>query len=215
MDTLSCRRRVLFAAAAAVAVVAAPVAVPLAYAVDTENVVAPVQQLTNGLLRVMKAGNATPFSQRIDMLAPIIDKTFDLDVVLRESVGPTWDNLPHNQQKMLQDAFRRYTVASYVNNFNSFKGERFQVKPDPRPVGNGEQVVQTEIIPTSGDRHELDYVMRRVSGDWRAVDVLADGSVSRVAVQRSDFRRMLTRGGPQALADSLRSKSADLSEGSS
>jgi phospholipid transport system substrate-binding protein len=88
------------------------------------------------------------------------------------------------------------------------------IAPTTRAVGN-EQVVQTRIIPKTGDSHELDYVMREGGSGWRAVDVLADGTISRVAVQRSDFRRLMARGGPQALADSLRSKSVDLSDGSS
>jgi len=75
--------------------------------------------------------------------------------------------------------------------------------------------VTTEIVSVSGTRHELDYVMRQGgSGAWHAVDVLADGSVSQVAVERSDFRRLLNRGGAQALADSLSRKSDDLSDGS-
>jgi phospholipid transport system substrate-binding protein len=57
--------------------------------------------------------------------------------------------------------------------------------------------------------------MRDGGSGWRAVDVLADGSISRVAVQRSDFRRLLAQGGAQALVASLRSKSADLSDGAS
>jgi phospholipid transport system substrate-binding protein len=163
----------------------------------------------------MKAGNSTPFAQRFDMLAPVIDETFDLGTILQESVGPTWETLPPDQQQMLAQAFRRYTVASYVNNFNGYNGQRFVVKPTPRSVANGELIVETDIVPVSGDGHELDYVMRQVPAGWRAVDVLADGAVSRIAVQRSDFRRLLNRGGAQALAESLRSKSIDLSDGSS
>ena len=54
----------------------------------------------------------------------------------------------------------------------------------------------------------------RLPADIRAaVDVLADGSISRVAVQRSDFRRLVARGGAQALIDSLNQKTADLSGG--
>ena len=82
--------------------------------------------------------------------------------------------------------------------------------PDVRIVG-ADHVVRTEIIPRSGDKHTLDYVMRDTGGLWKVVDVLADGSVSRVAVQRSDFRRLLTKGGAPALAESLRTKSAALS----
>jgi phospholipid transport system substrate-binding protein len=182
-------------------------------AAEADTAVAPVQLLVDGLLRVMKAGSTTPFAQRFDMLAPVIDSTFDLVTILHESVGPTWDNLPDDQKTLLETAFRRYTVASYVNSFNAFNGQTFKVAPTPRSVANGEQVVRTQITPTSGDSHVLDYVMRDVSGTWRAVDVLADGAVSRVAVQRSDFRRLLARGGAAALAESLTSKVTDLSGG--
>jgi phospholipid transport system substrate-binding protein len=185
-----------------------------ARAANGSAAIAPVQQLIDGLLQVMKAGPATPFRQRFAILGPIIDKIFDLPTILQESVGPTWATLQPDQQTMLNDAFRRYTVASYVNSFDEFNGQRFEINPETRSVG-AEQVVETKIIPKKGDRHELDYVMREGLNGWRVVDVLADGSISRVAVQRSDFRRLLARGGPQALADSLRAKSADLSDGES
>jgi phospholipid transport system substrate-binding protein len=205
------RRGLLTVAAALVALTARP-----APAMETQAVVAPIQQLIDGLLRIMKAGNGTPFTQRFDMLAPVVDEAFDLNAILQESIGPgAWGLLPSDQKQMLAQAFRRYTVASYVNSFNGYNGEQFLVKSAPRPVAAGEQIVETTIVPVSGDGHELDYVMRQVPTGWRAVDILADGAVSRVAVQRSDFRRLLTRGGAQALADSLRSKSMDLSDGPS
>jgi phospholipid transport system substrate-binding protein len=210
MHTLYCRRRSAMAATAALFIGAA---IP-AWAVDDATVIAPIQQLVDTLLKVMKAGTGAPFSQRFNILAPVIDHTFDLAAVLQESVGASWATLPPDQQTMLTQAFRRYTVVTYVNNFDGFDGQRFEVAPTTRAVGN-EQVVQTRIIPRTGDTHELDYVMRQTGSGWRAVDVLADGSISRVAVQRSDFRRLLERGGPQALANSLRSKSVDLSDGSS
>ena len=78
---------------------------------------------------------------------------------------------------------------------------------------NGEQLAQTRIVSSSGETHELDYVMRQESGAWKAVDVLADGSISRVAVQRSDFRRLVSRGGAEALIESLNQKISDLSGG--
>jgi phospholipid transport system substrate-binding protein len=180
----------------------------------TSEAVAPIQQLVDGLLVNMKAGPATPFRERFTTLQPVIEQTFDLAVILRESIGSGWAALAADQQTKLTDAFGRYTVASYVNSFDEYNGQRFDVSPETRPVG-ADQVVQTRIIPAKGESHELDYVMRHGPTGWRVVDVLADGSISRVAVQRSDFRRLLARGGPQALADSLRMKSSDLSDGTS
>ena len=114
---------------------------------------------------------------------------------------------------MLQAAFRHYTIASYVDSFNNYDGQRFDILPDLRSLPNGEKVVDTKIVPRSGDAHLLDYVMRQVPQGWRVVDVLLDGTISRVAVQRSDFRSLLARGGAVALAKSLREKTADLSGG--
>jgi phospholipid transport system substrate-binding protein len=212
MDHYCLSRRGLLAAAAVLAVGRM---VP-ALAAPDDGAVTPIERLNEGLLGIMRAGVHTPFSQRFDMLAPVIDQTFDLAAILQESVGLSWPTLPADQQAMLLQAFRRYTVASYVNSFDSFNGQRFDVEPETKPVASGEQVVQTRIVPAhGGGGHELDYVMRQGPEGWRAVDVLADGSVSRVAVQRSDFRRLLTRGGAGALAESLRTKSADLSDGAS
>lgn len=215
MGVLNCRRRDLIAGAALIVTIAGLTGAGRpARAADEAAAVLPIQQLVNGLLQIMKAGMATPFVQRFDMLAPVIDRTFDLGAILQESVGAAWITLPADQQDMLSKAFRHYTVATYVNSFDRFDGQQFVVMPTTRAVGT-EQVVQTHIVPKSGESHELDYVMREGGSGWRAVDVLADGSISRVAVQRSDFRRLLARGGPQALAESLRSKSQDLSDGSS
>lgn len=198
-----CRRRGLIAG------IFLGAAVP-ARAMDTQAVIAPIQQLVTGLQAIMKAGLQTPFPRRFDMLAPVIDRSFDLAAILEKSVGPSWPAFPPDQQQMLMQAFRRYTVASYVNNFDNDTGQRLLVDPDTRVVGN-EQVVRTRLIPRSGETRTLDYVMRQGGLGWQVVDVLVDGAISRVAVQRSDFRRLLARGGARALADSLSTKFADLS----
>jgi phospholipid transport system substrate-binding protein len=201
---LLCRRSILVTAAATLLPVTAP---PPACA--DSGAVAPVHQLIDGLSRVMKAGRAVPFSQRFDMLAPVIDQTLDLNTILKASVGATWDNLPPDQQAALLKAFRRYTVASYVNGFDE-DNEHFVVSPEPRISGD-EQVVRTVIVLDTGEEHRLDHVMHQGQAGWRIVDVLADGAISRVAVQRSDFRQLIKQGGAAALARSLESKTADLS----
>jgi phospholipid transport system substrate-binding protein len=176
-------------------------------------VTAPIQRLCDALIGVMRAGAAVPFAQRYDRLAPTIDAVFDVQTILEASVGPSWDGLPVDQRSALDSAFRRYTIASYVGSFDSFSGQRFEISPDTRPLPNNEQAVSTSIIPVSGDQHRLDYIMRQVGGAWRVVDVLAEGTISRVAVQRSDFRYLLRQGGGEALLTSLQRKAAALAGG--
>ena len=173
---------------------------------------APVEQLQAGLIEVMKTGRAVPFRQRYDRLAPVIARTFDLQSILRQVIGMRWAELPPDQQAALEDAFRRYTIASYVAAFGDYSGERFEILPAGSAVGNA-RVVQTRIIGPTGQGHSLSYVLRQTGGGWQIVDVLADGSISRVAAQRSEVRSVLSGGGGAALLVSLRRKTAELSGG--
>jgi phospholipid transport system substrate-binding protein len=174
---------------------------------------APIQRLDDALLAAMKAGSRTSFDARYRGLDPVIGQVFNLDTVLAASIGLSWATMPAAQKAQLAAAFRRYTVSSYVSNFDSYNGQSFEVLPSTRAVGNGEVVVQTRLLRTNDSPVKLDYVMRRGPAGWQVTDVLTDGSISRVAVQRSDFRQLLVSGGVPALTAGLGRKVANLSGG--
>jgi phospholipid transport system substrate-binding protein len=183
-----------------------------ARAQGTAGPTGPIETLNATLVAAMKAGSSMPFRQRYDMVASTIERTFDLNAVLMTSIGQPWATLSAEDQRRLQATFRRYTIASYVANFDSYAGETLQVAPDVRALGDGDQVVTTRIVPKTGTPTVLSYVMHQTGDGWKAIDVLADGTISRVAVQRSDFRGLL-RQGSGALVTSLARKVADLSGG--
>jgi phospholipid transport system substrate-binding protein len=173
----------------------------------------PIAALNDGLVQIMHAGKATPFDTRMASFTPVVVAAFDLPLILQNSVGPGhWTDIQPGERATLLDVFTQFTVASYVANFDSFSGETFTLAPEFRHVGR-DLVVQTRIIGTGGDVTRLDYVMREVDGGWHVVDVLLDGSISRVAVTRSDFRALLAEGGAARLIASLRAKVADLKAG--
>jgi phospholipid transport system substrate-binding protein len=203
------RRRVVLRTAG-LGVLAAPGFVA---ADDIPDAAIPIQALCNALLAIMKAGRATPFPQRFETLAPIVDRALNLPLILQVAVGPRWASSTPKQQSDLQSAFRSYTIATYVENFDEYSGDRFEVPPELRPVGDGDQIVHTRFISSSGDPRVIDYVMRQTDGVWKAVDVLLDGTISRVAVLRSEFRHILAEGGLQALLKELQQKVSDLSGG--
>ncbi len=176
------------------------------------QVVAPIQALNDKLVAVMRAGRQDSFRSRFHTLAPVIDDAFDLAAILRISVGLRWGDLEAAQQASLAKVFRRFTVASYVANFDTYAGERFEIAPTLRAIG-ADQVVSTTLVPTNGEAVRIDYVMRQEAGAWKIVDVLLDGTISRVAVQRSDFRGVLAQGGAPALIASLERKVMDLAGG--
>jgi phospholipid transport system substrate-binding protein len=177
------------------------------------DAIAVIKHFNDTLLAAMKIGERADFSHRFQTLAPEVDQAFDLATVLAVSVGPSWTSFSPDQQNRLLDAFRRYTVVSYLANFNSYAGQSFTMSPDTHSLGSGRVVVQSRIVTMRGEATELDYVMNQTPAGWKVVDVLAAGSISRVAVQRSDFRHILANGGCDALLMSLQRKAVDLSGG--
>ena len=210
-DFLSIGRRRFLLTLAVPAVVTAIPWHPAGAATDNgAEAIAPIQRLDAALLAAMKAGRGTSFEQRYAALAPVVEQTFDLDAVLAGSVGLGWSGLPNDQKAQLLAAFRRYSVASYTVSFDNFNGQAFQVLPAVRTVGNGEVIVQTKFVSGDGSVTPFNYVMRNGPSGWKAVDVLAEGSISRVAMQRSDFRSLLASGGVPALVTALQHKVANL-----
>jgi phospholipid transport system substrate-binding protein len=173
---------------------------------------APITALNQAIMAAMKAGQATPFIQRYNLLLPAVEQAFDLPGILRASVGPRFATLPADQQAKLLDVFRKFTVASYASNFDSDGGEKLTVLPEQRTVGV-DIVVETQLTPVGGDAVRIDYVMHQTEAGWRAVDVLLNGSISQNAVKRSDFRSLVRADSAEPLIESLQRKVSELSGG--
>ncbi|MCC6716554.1 MAG: ABC transporter substrate-binding protein [Acetobacteraceae bacterium] len=173
---------------------------------------APIAAFNAALRAGMTAGRATPFATRAARLRPVIERVFDLPALLAASVGPRFAGFSAAARADLLEAFTAFTVATWVANFDTDAGERIELAPDTRPIG-ADQVVTTRIIPPTGEPTRLDYVMRQTPTGWRVVDILLNGTISRVAVQRSDFRSLVAAGDPAPLLASLRSRAAQLAGG--
>jgi phospholipid transport system substrate-binding protein len=184
----------------------------LAGPVAASDMTAPIEQLDSGLLQVMKAGKAAPFQQRYDVLAPLVTRAIDLDAILEGGVGPVWASLSPADQAALKTAFQRYSIATYVANFDEFGGEKFELYP---PAAGGDSIVKVKIVPgkSEDETHVLGYVMRQTVGMWKAIDVTADSSISQVVAQQEEIRALVKAGGPSGLFVRLQQKTAELSGG--
>ena len=175
---------------------------------------APIEQLNAGLLQAMKLGQSAPFRQRYDLLAPLVLRAVDLDVILQRGVGSGWGSVPPDQQAALTSAFQRYSIATYVAHFNEYAGERFELSPAGTSAA-GEPIIRVRIVPgkPTDETHVLGYSMHQVGGAWKAFDVTADSSISQVVAQQDEIRSMFIRYGALSLLGRLQGKTAELSGG--
>ncbi|WP_428376642.1 ABC transporter substrate-binding protein [Lichenicoccus sp.] len=171
---------------------------------------APIQRLYAALGQTEQHGSE-PFARRSQELAPAVDQALSIPTILQSSVGLRYRALPADQKQQLVQAFRDFTIARYVSNFSG-NGDTFTVVPGTRPSPYGsDRIVQTRLSSAGGAPTEVDYVMRQFPQGWQAVDVLLDGHISQVAVQRSDFGSTLSSGNATPLIESLKKKTQSFS----
>lgn len=160
------------------------------------------------LLEVMKAGPDMGFQGRFDALAPVVDQTFDLRGMTRLAVGA---RLPPEDFDRVVEAFRRYTIANYASHFRTWDGERFETNAAV-PAHSGGQLVPSRIIPATGEPARIAYLMRQDGDGWRVTDVLLDGTISQLAVRRSEFQSVLKQSGAAGLVQLLDSRTQAMSK---
>jgi phospholipid transport system substrate-binding protein len=156
------------------------------------------------LLGNMQQGRILGESGRYAKLAPVVGRTFDIPLMTRLAVGPAWDTLPPAEQQRLQSAFAHYVTATYADQFDSYSGQQLQVTGQ-RTTGNN-IMVQTKIVKSNGETTKLDYLMRPDQGSWQISDVYLDGTISQLAVHRSEFYSILRREGIDGLVAALNRK---------
>jgi phospholipid transport system substrate-binding protein len=205
--------RIIRSFIAALGLFAAIAGAPVAARAATPEA-APIEALDAALIAAMKAGSANAsFQSRYDALDPVVKATINLPVILQNSTGFFWSTFPAAQQQELATVFEQFTVASYVNGFSGYSGQQIQVLPAERDVGNS-KVVETQIVPSDGSAPtRLDYVMTNGAAGWQVTDVLLDGTISKVAIQSSDFSSEVSSGDASQLITALKAKVATLSGG--
>ncbi len=176
---------------------------------------APVASLDSALIATMKAGSAgTGYQDRYNTLDPVVESSFNLPAITKNSVGFLWNTLPAAQQQQLAALMEQFTVASYVSQFNSFGGEQINLLPAEKALG-AKRIIQTQIVPADGSSPtEIDYVVGEDGSGWQISDVLLNGTISQVAIHSSDFSALVTSGDASQLITALKSKIAALSSGS-
>ena len=185
----------------ALLLVAAPLANPAVAASDPQDM---VRSFYGVLLNNMKDGRVLGESGRLARLAPVVAKSFDIPAMTRLAIGPTWASLAPAQQQQLIAAFGHYVAATYADQFDTYSGEQLQVTGE-RPLGAC-VVVETRIVKSKGDATRLDYLMRQDQGGARISDAYLDGSISQLAVHRSEFHSILQREGIDGLVTALNRK---------
>ena len=168
-----------------------------------------VERLHAGLLESMKEADELGFQGRFDLIRPIVEETFDLDFMGSKSVGRHWKKLTPEEKKIWLDKFTSFLAANYAGNFDGYDGESFQSLGE-EPAKRETLVVLTELRVPSSEDVILNYRLRKTPRGWRIIDIYLKGTVSELALRRSDFSTTLKARGFPELAAAVDKKILDL-----
>jgi len=172
-----------------------------------------VEAFHGELLKAMKRADELGYEGRYELIAPALRATFDLDFMAEKAVGRHWRELSEEDQARMRDIFTRFTLSTYASRFSGYSGERFETTAE-QPAPRDTMFVRTRLVRTDGEAPvEINYRLHRIEPGWRVIDVLLRGTVSELALRRSEYSSVIKRDGFEALLSELEEKIADLAEG--
>ena len=179
--------------------------------VDPAGAAKVVEKLHEALLGVMKDAKTLGYDGRYERLSPVIHENFDLPFMAEKSVGRHWKSAGEANQRALVATFSRFTVANFAGRFDGFSGQSFRTL-GVEPATYGTVLVRTRLDEPGDEGVALDYRLRSVDGSWRIVDIYLNGTVSELALRRSEYSALIQREGFQALLAKLDERINDLKQ---
>ena len=148
--------------------------------------------------------------QRQSRFRAIFERSFDIPVIARATLGQYWRIATPEQRKEYVKLFEDFVVQAYAARFKDYSGESFEVGKT-RVLNDREELVASEIIrPNNQPPVKVQWRLRGNS-DYKVVDVIVEG-ISMLITHRDEFAAVIQQNGGKVeglLAD-LRRKTTEM-----
>jgi phospholipid transport system substrate-binding protein len=149
-----------------------------------------------------------PGSQRDKQVATVLDAMIEYDELAKRSLAGHWSDLSESQHKEFTEILRSLVRRNYERNIRNIVDYRVEYLGEE---SGGEGVVVKSRASSASNRREepisIDYQLMKISGGWRVVDVVTEGS-SLVNNYKSQFHRIIQKDGFDALVRKMKDKLA-------
>jgi phospholipid transport system substrate-binding protein len=171
-----------------------------------------VRELNAGLLDVMKEAEQLGWSGRYERVGPVVDASFDVPFMAEKSLGRQWKTLAEEERMNWVALFREFMISNYAGRFDRYSGQSFEER-GKEDGAYDTVIVNTRLLNPDDEDVDLNYRLHETDQGWRVVDVYLKGTVSELALRRSDYTAVMKRDGFDALSGHLRAKIEALKTG--
>jgi len=175
------------------------------FAADLDAARKPIEQLYAVLIECLKNADALGLEGRRAKIAPAVAAGYDLPFMAEKILGRHWTTLDEADHERWTAAFGRLTVATYAERMTGFTGQVFEVLK-VEPSQHDTAVVYTQVVTPKEPPIAINYRMRPDADGWRIIDVYLNGTVSELALRRSEYAAVLQRDGFEKLVASIDDK---------
>jgi phospholipid transport system substrate-binding protein len=161
----------------------------------------------------MKNAEELGYGGRFEQLEPVVRKLFDIPFMAEKSIGRYWKTVDEENRSRLVATFGRFTVANYAGRFTDYSDQSFETFKEEASK-HGTVMVYSHLDTGKGEIVQLNYRLRPdKDGGWRIIDVLLNGTISELALRRSEYSSLIQREGFAALMAALNERIDDLAGG--
>jgi phospholipid transport system substrate-binding protein len=145
--------------------------------------------------------------KRRQMLKKAISVIFDYSEMAKRSLGKHWNLRNAAEKKQFAELFATLLENSYAGKIESYNNEKIvYIKEN---VDGEYAEIKSKVVTAARDEFTLDYRVFKHDGKWMVYDVVIEG-VSLVSNYRSQFNKIITANGYNALVKKLQSKNEEL-----
>ncbi len=140
----------------------------------------------------------------------LLEQTLNIEIIGRFVLGRYWRRANDEERKAFIEAFQKAIIRRFLPLLTEYSGGQLsvgRVRPDPRNPALS--TVTSRLLRPQGEPVRVEWRIRREGGQYRIVDVVAEG-VSIAITLRSEYSSFIRQHGGDvgALTESLRQRVA-------
>jgi phospholipid transport system substrate-binding protein len=179
-----------------------------ATAEDTQGAVTVVEQLTNSVLKVLRANEGKPITPTVKKdVADIVLPHMDFTTMSQYVMARYWRQMSPVQQQEFVVLFKDLLVRTYSNSLNHYHGQTVKITGSQQISQNPPVAQVNMVIRQNGGGPDVPviYALLYTNNSWRIYNTYIDG-VSMVLNYRQSFGQIAASRGIPALLQDMKTK---------
>ena len=160
--------------------------------VDPAHAILALKKLSHDAITVLNDGKLDQ-AHRIEKFHGLLSRDFDIPLMARFALGRHWKRADNQQRSDYIEAFSAFLLQNYASKIAGTKVAKFDVRSATR-AGKRDVMVKSRITQGNGQVLKLVWRMRQRNGQFRVIDVVAEG-ISLALTKRQEFAAIIKANG--------------------